>query len=101
MSRDPDDVARTRFLALAAVRIGGALLVMFGIVVASGNAAAPPPLGWAMVVAGFLVLGVVTRRLARRWRSPDDRRSPDDHRSPPDPQISRDPGRPHDPPGPR
>jgi len=74
MSGTADDLARRRFLLLAAVRIAGALLVMFGIVVASGNAAAPTEAGWVMVVAGFLILGVVTRRLARRWRSPDEPR---------------------------
>jgi len=70
MSADP---ARTRFLILAATRIAGVLLVMFGIVVASGRSESlPVALGYAMAVAGFLVIAVLTRRMARRWRSPED-----------------------------
>ncbi|NJC34701.1 hypothetical protein GGR88_002215 [Sphingomonas jejuensis] len=72
MSVDP---ARNRFFLLAATRIGGVLLIMFGIVVASGRSdGVPVAAGYAMVVAGFLVIGVLTRRLARRWRSPGDDR---------------------------
>lgn len=70
MSVDP---ARNRFLMLAATRIGGVLLIMFGIVVASGRSqSVPVAVGYAMVVSGFLVIAVLTRRLAIRWRSPED-----------------------------
>ena len=67
-----DSRARTRFLIISLLRLMGALMVMFGIVIASERIASlPPALGYALIAAGFLDLLLVPRLLARRWRSPD------------------------------
>lgn len=69
------DPARGRFAALMAVRLSSALLVVFGLGIASDrfpSLATPPTaqwLGYAMVAIGFVELVVVIPLLHRRWRS--------------------------------
>ena len=74
MTQDEIDArARTRFFTIGLVRLGGALMVMFGIVIASGKlAGVPVAAGYAIVVLGFLDLALFPRLLAKAWRSPPD-----------------------------
>jgi hypothetical protein len=66
-----DDKARNRFLAISLLRLAGALLVMFGLVVAAGRLLDVPPIaGMVMVLVGALAFAVVPLLLARRWRTP-------------------------------
>lgn len=68
MAHDP---ARTRFLILSLLRLGGAVLVMFGLAIAAGRlATVPPAAGIVMVVIGALDFALVPLLLARRWRTP-------------------------------
>jgi len=65
-----DTVARNRWLAINAVRIGGIALTVLGIMVLSGELELPRVAGWialALGLPGALVLPAV---LVRRWRSP-------------------------------
>jgi hypothetical protein len=68
-----DAQARNRFLLLSLLRIGGAVLVLLGVVIAYGRVAAVPPVaGYVLVAAGFLDLAILPRWLGRRWRTPPD-----------------------------
>ena len=68
-----DAQARNRFFALGLLRVAGAVMVMFGIVIASGRwEPLPIALGYALVVLGFLDLALLPRFLARRWRTPPE-----------------------------
>ncbi|MBS0502715.1 MAG: hypothetical protein JSS55_02730 [Proteobacteria bacterium] len=66
-----DDPARKRFLAISLLRLSGAVLVMFGLVIAAGRFESLPRLaGIVMVVVGALDFALVPLLLARRWRTP-------------------------------
>lgn len=68
-----DAQARNRFFALALLRLAGAVMVMFGIVIVAGNRDwGPVWAGYALVVLGFLDLALLPRMLARRWRTPPE-----------------------------
>jgi drug/metabolite transporter (DMT)-like permease len=68
---DTDTLARNRFLALSLLRVAGALLIMAGLVIASGRFPSLPPVaGIVMVVVGAIDFAFVPLWLARRWRSP-------------------------------
>lgn len=65
------DPARSRFLIHSLVRLGGAFLMPFGIVITSGRLEGwPVPLGIAFVALGAFGFAIAPRLLARRWRSP-------------------------------
>lgn len=65
------DPARNRFFALSLLRLAGALMVMLGLVVASGRFPTVPPLaGVALTLVGALTFALVPLWLARRWRTP-------------------------------
>jgi hypothetical protein len=67
-----DSQARNRFLIISVVRLGGAILLMLGLVAASGKLwGLPREVGIAMVVIGAFAFAILPRLLARRWRSPD------------------------------
>jgi hypothetical protein len=66
-----DDPACNRHFAIALLRLSGALLVMFGMVIAAGKfQSIPPAAGIVMIVVGSLDFALVPVMLARRWRSP-------------------------------
>lgn len=66
-----DDPARKRFLAITLLRLSGALLVMFGLVIAAGRFESLPRLaGIVMVIVGAIDFALVPVLLARRWRTP-------------------------------
>lgn len=67
------DPARNRFFILSFLRLGGAFLVLAGIVIASGRYPSLPVLaGYALIVIGLVDMTVVPQWLARRWRTPPD-----------------------------
>ena len=71
MTKDADSQARTRFFAMGLVRLGGAVLVLAGIVITSGRfAEVPVAAGYALVGIGLLDMVLFPRFLARRWRTP-------------------------------
>lgn len=70
------DPARARFITLALLRVGAALMVGLGVVLAFGDHGwvEQPVATWvgiALIAAGFLEMLVVVPMLVRRWRSPD------------------------------
>lgn len=68
---DPDTLARNRFVAMSILRLAGAVLIMFGVVIASGRFESMPRVaGIVMVVVGALDFALVPLFLARRWRTP-------------------------------
>ncbi|HMO74798.1 MAG TPA: hypothetical protein PKD99_10110 [Sphingopyxis sp.] len=72
-----DALAKKRFLALALMRIVGALLVLAGFVLIRGGfeLAGQPMDRWigvAAVLIGAFDFAVMPLLLARRWRSPKD-----------------------------
>lgn len=69
MSKDP---ARNRFLIISAVRLGGAVLMLLSIVVASGRWEGWSPVaGIAGIMIGAFGFAIAPRLLAQRWRSPE------------------------------
>jgi drug/metabolite transporter (DMT)-like permease len=72
-SNDSDRVARARFYILAALRLGGVLLVMAGFAVIAGKWDVGGPdvnrvAGAIMVLVGAFDFAVVPLLLARRWK---------------------------------
>lgn len=66
-----DTQARNRFLAISLLRIAGALLVMFGVVIAAGRLPdVPRVVGIIAILVGALDFALVPLLLARRWRTP-------------------------------
>lgn len=71
MSQTPDP-ARSRFFVLALLRLGGAVLIMFGLIIAAGRFPdLPRAAGIVLTLIGALDFALVPRLLARRWRSPE------------------------------
>ena len=65
------DPARARFYILSTVRLGGALLMLAGIVIVYGRWPGVPQLaGIAVTFVGAFGFAIAPRLLARRWRSP-------------------------------
>ena len=66
-----DNQARNRFLAISLLRLAGALLVMFGLVIAAGRLPDVSRIvGIVAVLIGALDFALVPLLLARRWRTP-------------------------------
>ncbi|WP_419807227.1 hypothetical protein [Sphingomonas sp.] len=70
-----DDLARRRWLAITLTRIAGTAGAVFGLVLA-GRATTQPPqlLGIGIVLSALLMIAIVPRALAHRWRTPPDTR---------------------------
>lgn len=71
-SRPPDDdkTARARWMTIQAVRIGGAVLALVGLLMISGRIDAPALVGYALFAMGMVEFFVVPTVLARKWRTP-------------------------------
>jgi hypothetical protein len=66
-----DSQAGNRFLAISLLRLGGALAIMFGLVIAAGRLPEVPRIvGIIAVLVGALDFALVPLWLARRWRTP-------------------------------
>lgn len=70
---DPDSVARNRYLTITLTRIAGSAGALLGfILIARGDTPVPKIIGTALVLAAMLMIAIVPRALAKRWRSPGE-----------------------------
>lgn len=65
-----DDQARNRFFIMQALRLGGAVLIVMGMLGLSGKLALPRAAAAALLVIGIVDFLVIPVALARRWKSP-------------------------------
>jgi hypothetical protein len=66
-----DSQARRRWLAMVGSRIGGTIGAVFGLVLAARTHDWPVKvLGVAITLSALVVIAVVPRSLAHRWRTP-------------------------------
>ena len=67
-----DQQAQRRWFALVGVRIAGTAGAMLGLVLIARAYALPQKaLGVAIVLSALLLIAVVPKSLAHRWRTPD------------------------------
>ena len=75
MSGAERDPAAARWLAIQLIRAVGVAFVLVGLLQTAGKfgpfADLPRWLGYVLVAIGFVDVFVVTRLMARRWRSPN------------------------------
>lgn len=68
---DPDRQVRNRYFALVATRLGGSAGALLGLLlIARSDATLPKVIGTALVLSALLMIAIVPRALARRWRTP-------------------------------
>ncbi|MBP2275227.1 MULTISPECIES: hypothetical protein [Sphingomonas] len=68
---DPDATIRNRYLAITATRLAGAAGALLGLVlIARADAPIPKVIGTALVLSALLMIAIVPRALAQRWRTP-------------------------------
>lgn len=67
---DGRDPARARYYLIAALRLGGAALVIAGIMAMEGRLDWGREVGTVLAIAGLVDFFLVPRLLARRWKSP-------------------------------
>ena len=65
-----EDVARGRWMAINLVRVGGAAMVVVGLMMIQGVIAAPEWAGYVVLAAGLIDIFLAPLLLARKWRSP-------------------------------
>lgn len=75
MTENPD-LAAKRFAVMQLARLSGAVLVLFGIIVLSGKAAAilgaiPKVVGYVLAAVGLFEFFALPTFLARRWKTPN------------------------------
>jgi len=72
MPDEREALARRRYFAMTGLRLGGAAMAVFGLVVIAGRVDAVPRIaGYVLVLFGLVELAIVPRMLARAWRTPD------------------------------
>lgn len=72
---DPDSIARNRYFLMVGARllgVGGALLGL--LLLSRAEAPVPKIIGAALVLSALLMIAIVPRALARRWRTPPPQR---------------------------
>ena len=68
---DPEATVRNRYFALVGARLLGAAGALLGLVlIARSDAVVPKAIGTALVISAVLMIAIVPRALARRWRTP-------------------------------
>ncbi|MDN4633502.1 hypothetical protein QCD71_18415 [Sphingomonas sp. PsM26] len=68
---DPDTTARNRYFLMAGSRLLGVAGALLGLLlIARGDATEPKAVGTALVISALLLIAIVPRALARRWRTP-------------------------------
>ncbi len=67
---EPTALEKKRFMAIQMMRLAGAALILFGVLISGGKIDLPPLLGYVIVLAGIFDLLIMPRMLARRWRTP-------------------------------
>lgn len=69
-SRDGEhDPAKAKYMLISAVRIGGALLVMLGLLGLNGALPLPDIASYALLVIGLIDVFVLPVFLSKRWSS--------------------------------
>ncbi|MDQ0838361.1 hypothetical protein [Sphingomonas faeni] len=67
-----DKVAQRRWMVLVGIRLAGVAGALLGLIlVARAHDLAPKILGVAIVFSALLMIGLVPRSLAHRWRTPE------------------------------
>lgn len=69
---DDENLARTRFMMLNAVRLIGLVLVLFGIAIYMGKVDLPEPVAYVLVALGFFEFFFMPNIVSRKWRTPDE-----------------------------
>lgn len=68
---DPDAHVRNRYFTIVATRLGGSAGALLGLVlIARAETTLPKIIGTALVLSAMLMIAIVPRALARRWRTP-------------------------------
>lgn len=70
--RDPDATARNRFLVINLLRLGGAAMVLIGLLMTADRIGGGAVLGYVLLVLGLLDMFAVPQVLSRRWRTPPE-----------------------------
>ena len=65
-----DDVARSRWLVIQAVRIAGVAMVLVGVLGVRGVFEYPAIAGYILIAVGLIDVFLVPALLARKWRTP-------------------------------
>ena len=67
----PEHIARRRWLAITLTRLAGTAGAVFGLIlIGRAQALGDRVLGAAIVLSALLLVAVVPKALARRWRTP-------------------------------
>lgn len=70
---DPDTLARQRYYTMMAVEIAGVAAAVFGLYLAGRSVDMLPRLiGGGIVLSSLLMIAIVPRSMARRWRTPPE-----------------------------
>lgn len=70
---DPDELARRRYYTMRAVELAGVAGAVFGLVLMGrSDDTLPRILGAAILLSALLMIAVVPRSMARRWRTPPE-----------------------------
>ncbi|MEQ8412682.1 MAG: hypothetical protein RIB52_14130 [Erythrobacter sp.] len=73
MNRE-EEIARTRYIAMNAVRIGAIAVLLVGLMIARRVLDGPWWLGAALAVAGLLAFFFLPTLMVRRWKRADGER---------------------------
>ena len=65
-----EEVARSRWMAIQAVRMTGVAMVVTGILIVNRVIDASDVVGYVLLAAGVVDIFLVPRLLARKWRTP-------------------------------
>ncbi|MEO6387840.1 MAG: hypothetical protein ABIT16_10315 [Croceibacterium sp.] len=65
-----DDKARNRWMAIVFLRLGGAAMIIIGLLIVRGRFSADPIFGWFLLAVGLVDFLLMPTFLARKWRSP-------------------------------
>ena len=71
-NRDADAIARNRFLVINLLRLGGAAMVLIGLLMTADRIGGGAVLGYVLLVLGLLDMFAVPQVLSRRWRTPPE-----------------------------
>lgn len=70
---DEDALAKQRYYTMVAIEFAGVAGAVFGLVlIGRTDAMLPRLLGAAIVLSALLMIAIVPRSMARRWRTPPE-----------------------------
>lgn len=67
-----DEAARNRWMVINLARLGGAAMVVVGLLITAGRVPAPQWAGYPLIAVGLFAVFLVPQLLARKWRSPSE-----------------------------